>query len=265
MWKQNTINQKTLWIGLFQLKDTRKYEIDSKRWVKNTILSSLSFFFFLNHERCSTGRYTYRAWTTVTFLSKSLVNDALHEKDNKHSWRRKKISAGFLLMSFLCNWGVFNHSLVPLISISASYHLFSPTGRATRLDPSPRPGEQDEVGGLCKSEWKTLRQVIPPKRGINMQVASESEGFLPRRGQGLVLYCLWRVSPPLIHVLLAILAVAPRVKSTLLCTYGGKNLVHQLNACCTTYTFCFISGPSRAANACKLGNLLCSKNTDRRS
>lgn len=48
-------------------------------------------------------------------------------------------------------------------------------------------------------------------------------------------------------------------------TYGGKNLVHQLNACCTTYTFCFISGPSRAANACKLGNLLCSKNTDRRS
>lgn len=68
------------------------------------------------------------------------------------------------------------------------------------------------------------------------------------------------VSPPLIHVLLAILAAARQVKSTLLSTYGGRNLVHQLNAYCTIYTFCFISGPSRAANACKLGNLLCSKN-----
>lgn len=61
-------------------------------------------------------------------------------------------------------------------------------------------------------------------------------------------------------MLLAILAVARQVKSTLLSTYGAENLVHQLNAYCTTYTFCFISGPSHAANACKLGNLLCSKN-----
>lgn len=93
--------------------------------------------------------------------------------------------------------------------------------------------------------------------------AGGCQGAFPRRRRGLVLGM--RFSPSLIHVLLAILAVAARVKSTLLCTYGGKNLVHQLNAYCTTYTFCFISRPSRAANACKLGNLLCSKNTDRRS
>lgn len=74
-----------------------------------------------------------------------------------------------------------------------------------------------------------------------------------------------RLSSPLIHVLLALLAEKPRVESTLLRTYGGKNLAHQLNAHCTTYTFCFISGRSRAANAHKSGNRLCSKNTNRRS
>lgn len=170
-------------------------------------------------------------------------------------------------MSFLCDWWVFNHSLVVLISLNANY----PPLLAYRKDnQTPCWPQQWQVNwskaegegwglGLCKCEWETLWQMS--YRGDKN--AGDCKGLLPRRGQGLVLGM--RFSSPLIHVLLAILAVAPWEKSTLLCTYGGKNLVHQLNAYCTTYTFCFISGPRRAANAYKLGNLLCSKNTDRRS
>lgn len=55
------------------------------------------------------------------------------------------------------------------------------------------------------------------------------------------------------------------VKCTPLHTYGGKNLVHQLNACRTVYTFCFISAHSCAVKAYKMWSLLCSKNIDRRS
>lgn len=117
--------------------------------------------------------------------------------------------------------------------------------------------------GLCKGKWKPVWHVhcTRDKRagGCWNQGSPSKEGARPTAALRLMF------SPPLIHVLLASLAVAPWVKSTLFCTYGGEGLVHQLHAYCTTYTFCFLSGPSRAANACKLGSLLCSKNTDRRS
>ena len=170
----------------------------------------------------------------------------------------------------------FNHSLIILISISANYsspllpegHLGPHTNLNNGRHPRPRVREQDEVRGAV-SRWVEHSGPEELKReGQNYRWVSKARVFSQAQGEAwypIPSHGGRGVSPPLIHALLAILAVAPRVKSTLLCTYGGKNLVHQLNACCTTYTFCFISGPSRAANACKLGNLLCSKNTDRRS
>lgn len=129
---------------------------------------------------------------------------------------------------------------------------------------SRAPVEGEGWGSRCIKVSRKQCERWAEKGGKNAG-GCRMHGSPSQVGWGLELHYAQGVSPPLIHVLLAILAGAPRVKSTLLCTYGGKSLVHQLNAYCTTYTFCFISGPSRAANACKLGNLLCSKNTDRRS